>query len=487
MRSFSLLLLLLSGLAQAQDRHMVIMGGGGEPDSLETTIFDGEMRTLGNFLRSNESWSPQISFNGGHDRTEEIIRNGVGRRGVQNTQFTQEQFDRMITQYENKIRNGEINSGDQLLVYISTHGAMRIETPNKDGNVEVSHSISATGASASDLNTLRDAKLVSLDRIQNLITLANSRGVKLGILDFSCHSGNALALQNPQTCIISASGPMHFGYNTWGDRFAGNMRRGRSLEDVYLRTFVRRDETAFPMISTEAGNSIQEEIYELITPYLYSYNSDSNKDKLAKLLDKQVTQNQCVEADENFRRLISLTQDMERTLEEERRDAPSFDRLRDAVTEYHNLQNQIRNDLLNYNLPSLEASKNNFCQRPLFNNHPQNVCLEWSDKEVLMTDIDAEITRMQNALAGATAGWPQIWHQAYIQNLQLAKTRKAQLLLNEDNRNYANYFKNFPNLQNRTWNQAMNVSREIQKIYPELYRERSRNFTGPNPCRDFVL
>lgn len=477
--------LLTFGAAHAQDNHIVIMGGGSEPQNLETTIFDSEMRTMGRFLNRNRQWSPKISFNGGHDVTEDIIENGIGKLGVSNTQFTQEAFERMITEYENKINNGTVKTGDQLLVYISTHGAM------KQGN-ERTHQISATGASAADLNSLRDAKLVSMDRLQRLINLAEQKGVKLGIMDFSCHSGNSLALQNPNTCIITASGPNHFGYANWGDRFTSNMARGKNLEEVFLETFQRRNETAFPMISTPVGNELQDELYSLLTPYLYSWKSNPNHDKLTKFLEGQVVENQCEMAEIQFQDLMALTSEMENALKNSKGKGPSFQRLQNAITAYHNFQKQMTTDLKNLGLEQMASTKEKFCsdrqlswpgQAP----EVRPECVEYSIKEILGTDHDAAIAQWNVWKAGKT-GNDLSFYNAGIANLQKAKLKKAELLANNPNYvQYSNYYKNLPRLQDRTWDMAMAVSTELQKVYTEAYRHRSIGDTRPNACRNFVL
>ena len=145
--------LLISGAlfaqpAPAPKKFIAIMGGGSEPADKETTIFDDSMKNLGTFLNRGTAWTPTVSFNGGHTTTESVIANGIGRRGVSNSPFTKEQYSKIIEDYKAKLNSGAIKSGDQLLVWIDTHGALKA-----DG--ETAHSISAAdGNAAANLTTL---------------------------------------------------------------------------------------------------------------------------------------------------------------------------------------------------------------------------------------------------------------------------------------------------------------------------------------------
>lgn len=197
---FTLLFLTLN--AYAETGHMLIIGGGGEPNK-ETTIFDMNLEKVASF-QEKSGYKTTISFNGGHVDTEKIVNSNfkgeVSNRGA----FTGENYDQIISETIKKLENGQIPANDKILLYINTHGA------EKESN-ELTHKISVTGGNVQNFNTLAGSKTVSLDRLKELADLAERKNVKLGILDMSCHSGSSMALANSKTCVISAAGPNHYG------------------------------------------------------------------------------------------------------------------------------------------------------------------------------------------------------------------------------------------------------------------------------------
>ena len=196
---FLITFLSTTSLAYAEN-HLLVLGGGGEPKK-DSTIFDNGINNFGENLKKS-NWKYEVSFNGGHKKTESILQMHYSAGVAPITNFTQDNYAILIENYKNKILKGEIKSGDQLMIIISSHGAQRIPG-------DLTHSISASGGTALDLNKLSGSKLVSLDKLQEIVRLTNDRGIKLGLVDLTCHSGTTLALKNnaPNTCIVTASGP----------------------------------------------------------------------------------------------------------------------------------------------------------------------------------------------------------------------------------------------------------------------------------------
>ena len=447
---------------------MAVMGVGGEPGNKETTIFDKEIDNLGGYISRAHDTNLVLSLNGGHSKTEQIISRELERPNVKNQPFIESSFDSIIADYEKKIENGQISSGDQLILYISTHGARKMGS-------EKSHNIALTGGEAVNLNDLKGASTVSLDKLEKLITLAESKGVKLGILDFSCHSGNSLNLNRPNTCIISASGPNHFGYANFGSTFAARLINGRSLEDAYLETLKSRDEPSFPMISTPTGIEIQDELYQKLGYYLYNYDENPSHDKLAKRLENEVANNRCEETNQNFNDLIATISNM-RSLASSSKDRKKYDALTRELQEYHKFLNEIKEDLVKYDLPSLKK-KEKFCTN--------NQCQEWTLQEILRSDFQAEIDVMNEYYKDAS-GWTLTWKNAYNKNLEQAKARQTEFLL--QNPHYAglkNFFKDRSRHERDTWSKASKVARAFRDVYLKEYK--SRDDSRPNPCRDIVL
>ncbi len=473
---FSLILLLVfSTSVFAQSKHIVVMGGGGEPKG-DSTIFDGEVKRLGKYFDKNKDWKMEVSFNGGHANTEKILSETLGKYAGGSTHFTENSYELLIADYEAKITSGQIKPGEQLLLYISTHGALQ-------QSKEKTHSIATGGGSATDLNNLKGASIVSLDKLQKLSDLAAEKGVKLGIIDSSCHAGSSLALKNDKTCVITASGPKHFGYSSFGERFASNMKKGKNLEQVFLETFVNRNETAFPMISSAVGVKLQDDLYSLITPFLYSY--DDKHDKLKAYIEKEVMNNKCEEAEENFNKIIALSQDMERALNGKSSD---FARFRQDLTDYFHYQNKIRNDLVAMDLPKF-SQKEKVCSDFQNGTYKTNYCMEYTLKEILSTDFDAEIKRFQEMKANAKDDKGMPWIDYNISNYEKMKVKKAEILVaNPEYARYQDYYtKEIPKFEQESWSRALKVSKSLQNVYSKSYKTLSKDDTSPNPCKDFVL
>ena len=253
--------------------YLLLIGGGGEPNT-ETTIFDSGLFNFGKNLKKSK-WNYNVSFNGGHPITEKILKNQYSTRKSPVTDFTSDNYTKLLESYKNNILNGTIKSGDQLMIIIYTHGA-------KGSDGQLTHSIAATGSSLADLNTLSGANLVSLDKLEEIVKLTNERGIYLGIADLTCHSGATLALKKnaPNTCIITSTSPDHLGYtgpDSFSDIFLKYLSRGQSLESIFLKARATSKDSSFPMISTDENNTIVSDIYKGISPYLFFNDFESDK------------------------------------------------------------------------------------------------------------------------------------------------------------------------------------------------------------------
>lgn len=201
----------------SQVNHLVLMGGGGEPNG-PTTIFDKGLKNLSKFTNEEKlNWIPDIAFNGGHPETEKILRSLVDKNIYSPIKsFTPDTYEEKISRYEKKILDGDVKSGDKILLMIDTHGSPSSE--------DETHKISTIG-----YNT------VSIDRLQRLINLAEEKGVKLAIVDASCYSGNTLNLKSKKTCIMSAASAESIGSTSWNEKFSENLKKGRNLEEIFLK------------------------------------------------------------------------------------------------------------------------------------------------------------------------------------------------------------------------------------------------------------
>ena len=145
-KHLAFVVLILSTSPLRAENHMLVIGGGGEPVR-DFTIFDTGIEHLGKNLQKS-NWKYEVSYNGGHSKTEEILRKEFPSPNKQTTDFTAQKYEHLIRDYKNKILSGQIKSGDQLMIVVNSHGASKI-------NGIKTHAISAKGAPATDLNNLQ--------------------------------------------------------------------------------------------------------------------------------------------------------------------------------------------------------------------------------------------------------------------------------------------------------------------------------------------
>lgn len=469
------------------ENYAVFMGGGGEPKG-NKTMFDIQIPRLKKAVDS-KTWKTQIAFNGGHKNTEAVIQKNFGAAPP----FTTEAFKRIIQDYKKKIEDGTIKPGDQLLLHVDTHGA-----ENNSWNKEKSHSIATSGGTIQDYNTGAGSTLVSMDELDGLIKLASDKGVKLALLDFSCHSGNSLALNQPNTCIISATGPNHYAYGGTGSvfssQFVKNMKKGRSLEDVFLEARKNTRDKAFPMISSPVGLDLNEEIYKAITPYMYDY--DPSFDKFSPYLLSEIEEGASCEAPEQLESLLKLIDEvkgLKNISKEATYGSKEAEKLKSALKEYYSLMDQLKKQYTALNVPQMKT-KEKFCSpyTIVYNNkylkdRTEENCVEYSLQEMLSSSFDwAE--KYYTEMSAKTDEYSKKYGQGQLENLKKVRARKEELLKQyPDMEKRKTFFQDQPKLESKTRSLAWKVSEAQQDFYNALYRQRAKEDTRPNPCKDFVL
>jgi hypothetical protein len=238
------------------------------------------------------------------------------------------------------------------------------------------------------------------------------------------------------------------------------------------------------MISSPVGMKLQDDLYSLITPFLYSY--DDSHDKLKEYLEKEVMDNKCAQAEESFNKIIALSQEMQETLNGKKSD---FTKFRQDLTDYFQYQNKIRNDLVSMNLPAF-STKEKVCSDFKNGNTKYNTCMEYTVKEILSMNFDAEIKRFQDMKSKAGPNDSGIaWMDYTMSNYEKMKLKKAELLsAHPEYERYQNYYKNeIPKFQQESWSRALKVSKSLQNVYSKSYKALAKDNHEPNPCKDFVL
>jgi hypothetical protein len=461
---------------------MAFIGGGAEPEG-ETTIFDNAISNMASFL-PNSGWQTQVSFNGGHAHTEELLKNVFEPNGESNTPFTTGSFENLIASYEQKINSGEIKSGDQLMIQINTHGAL---SKSEEGT----HSIGTAEGITNDLTHLSGTKTVSLDRLDNLSKLAKEKGIQLAILDFSCHSGSSLALQNSNTCVITASGPQHYGFAEFGRSFAQYMQKGRNLEDVFLETLYQDTKPSFPMISSPAGNEIQGRLYELMTPYLFFDEKDNNFDKMNNYLVYTSSENQCRQAEKDFDELNSLLNSMQAISQASSNQDQNFEGLKNAIAEYHRFINTAREEFVPFLInPKLSKEEQEICYiKKNADNSEEQTCTKILTRDLLMTNQDVVRRVLSKRLEkGSLTNEAELHIQNRMEELKAQQIKKNELLSqNPSYKTFVDFMKRYPDHEEKSWWLATAVKTEIRKIYQSYYQALNSSTQGDNPCQKFVL
>ena len=500
------------------ENHMLLMGGGGEPKG-DTTIFDGGLTKLGQNLESLK-WNYQVSFNGGHDSTEKILTNKFSKSSSVASNFTKDNYEELIKSYIKKINNGEIKSGDQLMIIVNTHGGKAVEG-------QLTHRIAAVGAQAKNSDDLAGASLVSLDRLQEIVKLTEQKGIKLGIVDLSCHSGTSLALKkavdtgSPNTCIITATGPDHYGNagpNSFAENFMEELKPGENLQDAFLKARIRSPFAEYPMISTEVNDKIVKDVYEGITPYLYYYYP--NQDKLTPYISENAYEGQICKREEIFKNLITNIDDfsflLELTNTEPFPDLPKkqnwnffglfksnstaiskpqkpmnlsyTDKLKKLLIDYKESQDKVieasskidrskLNNLENFEL--LSTQKNNLIS--------MKTAYSW--KELLSMDINKDLDAFKKWHKSETFERRKILIQEGIDFLTTVNNRKKQIVKENP---LLSTFEKDTELLTRNIQNSVAITQEISKqekiLYNALYQKyESDNNNQENPCKQITL
>lgn len=463
--------------------YLSIMGGGGEPQG-DTTIFDEQIPDMGRFVTSSD-WQTTLTFNGGHATTESKLQSAFAAKNVSNTPFTEDVFKKQLNDYEEQIKSGKIKSGDQIMLIISTHGAEKTST-------EKTHQISVKGGTIQDFNTGAGSKTTSLDKLEQLSALAEKHNIKLAIVDLSCHSGNSLPLRNKNTCVITTTGPKHYGYagvSSFSNKFLANLKQGSNLEDIFLKTRENFNDRSFPMISTPVGLEINDELYDPLTPYHYNY--DPKHDKYSSYILSQVKLGVACEAPNQFQELLDLISDTEeiknvsRNARYKTREGRKF---KELLEEYYQLMSQQRDALSRMNLPDMKVEEK-FCHTYKISEYSQTeACQTYTIERLLSLNVDWYRNHNNKKIAESKVENNKKFYEASNIILDKIIARREELKQQyPDIQRQENFFKEQEDLQKRTTALANRISDASAKLYYSMYKQKSASDNKPNPCKDFVL
>lgn len=458
------------------ERTFLFLGGGGEPERKSDTLFDPSMRLLDNYLKTNK-WKNDISFNGGHKNSEEILKNNF-QSASSKTSFNIKNYNALLDNYIKDMKSGKLKSGEKLLVYIDTHGAAKTSK-------EETHQIAiGNGNAGSDLNHLSNSDIISLDTMKNLVQVAKEKGIKLAIVDMSCHSGSTLALANDSNCIISSSGPNQFGYASFSENFLKNMKQGKSLEDVFLETRKSHNIPAYPMISTPAGQTINKNIYPNISPYLYYGKIDSNGKLYDYIVDESTKNSRCIR-EYQFKKLEAVIEQYNQI------GAFGFSiknpfpiKIQLLLKEYKEIQDKLISSTKKYPLKELDNIIK-FSDTVKIGNSELRTNMQYSWKNLLAIDCNKIIQSVEAELAKTSNPDKRLELTSEISLHKKIKIKQEEFYSkNPTLRNYQNKLESDLKDMNKSLSLADDIAKEERKLYDEMYKNLNNS---KNTCKDFVL
>lgn len=483
--STGVLSLIFSTTAFSAD-HLMVIGAGGEGVK-STTIFDDAIKNIGDYVNRTPGLKVDVALNGGHSSTEALINQSFPNASSR-SDFLESDYKRLLATYKLKLENNEMVAGDQLMIYVDSHGAQK-------ENQYKTHRIATSGGRAANLNTLSGASVVDLDQLEVIKQLAKEKGVKLAIIDGSCHSGNTLALADDNTCVISSTGPNHYGYGTFSQNFSAALTKGKNLEEVFLETRAIDDTPGLPMISTQMGQEVDALIYDKITPYLYHF--DNENDKLTPFLQKNSSEYQQCIADKNFASLIKTINSLEDLNTSSQKvlwwtknvKEVDLSRLKDLLGSY-----KTSLDLVKSKTKELEAERldtiESFDVKAAVGPYRTSWKKDYTWRELITTDFNSLKSKLQERIDGETDQSSLVVLKSNMSLYTQGQAKKEELLrTHPDLVGIPAKEEEIKKLITSNYWTSRDMALEERKLYSALYKNSQKNQTvkKPNPCRDFRI
>ncbi|MCM2324251.1 MAG: hypothetical protein NDJ90_13420 [Oligoflexia bacterium] len=487
MISLIVALLIATAPASAADRHLLYMGGGGEPQGQPATAFDQTLMGMSSYLSANP-WKHSVAFNGGHPETEEKLARGF-QGAASKEAFTAESFKRLIASYKNRILNGQIKPGEQLVVVLDTHGA-------ENTGHEKSHRISVSPSKgAANLNDLAGAETLNLDALEDLAALAEQKGVKLGIIDFTCFSGNTQKLANKSTCVISATGSKHYGYTNFSNRFMEGLRPGVTLEEAFLEARRKSPGASVPMISSGVGRGVQEQLYERITPFLYYYKANTYEDRLKGYLESALDRAGSCRRENQYADLMKWLESM-KGLGEFLAWDKSVDviKLQELIAGYKTQQDRLVTQAKALGAAEYKSGQRDF-EKPLefyaeakAGLHTGKMKLSYSSKELVQMDTAGIVKERKEALDQSRSAEDRAANEAALRAWEQVDRKKNELMAKHSElQNYQQKFQALLAGMKDSKTMAEAIGAEERKLYQALYQSAAKDSNARDVCREIVF
>lgn len=471
-RLITFLLVLNSAYVSAKD-HFYVIGGGGEPAGSKT-IFDGSLTRLDRYLKSTNNWHKSIYFNGGHSETESLISKIPQDEPTQH--FQPNDYEKFLQSTLLKIQNGDIQKGEKLLLFIDSHGAVRSADRN-----ELTHSISS-----SDKNNM-----VNLDKLESIISLAHKKGIKVGLIDNSCHAGAIHSLEkfNSDMCIISASSDKNFSYTDFAENMAENFQKNKNLEEVFQHTRRASLAKGVPLINTPVGKVVQELIKEM-HPLFFDPTYDpigSANNKLEAFLDHKIQNSgvcQEIPIPEALMKAINKAEELsivqKRVLFWTVTEKKEFTELSNLIKEHYKLLNaaKLKREVT---LPLLD-------QKIKLTAPFQYSEYTWG--EVARIDYEKYIKESEEIINNPnSSNVEKSSSQSLVKFYRAIKETHEKLKQKTDFIKAQAVQKELDDLYGKIGTSGSAIAHKERELYDSLYQSLEKTELGkaPNPCREFTL
>lgn len=231
----------LVATTEPPQRKVYYMGGGGESEFKNSTMFDYSFHKFQKI--ESRGWDANYLFDDTHFYSRKLL-NDVKEKGKP---FTSKNALNMLDQIEKDLKNSNLKDS-QILIIIDTHGSLKkgkYKIATSDGEIEI---------------------LSQLNRIKNL---AKTKGVKIGIIGSTCFSGNLIALGDDNTCVITDSVPEAAAFNDSSELNSSLISSFeiKNLEQLHLAARYNRNFfVSQPLISTPEGKKTFDNFKSFVAP-----------------------------------------------------------------------------------------------------------------------------------------------------------------------------------------------------------------------------
>jgi len=459
-------------------KKLFFLGAVGDPAGEPGTIFDGALSKLDSFLHLSE-WQAEVHADGGHPNTDSILQHLPA--GVQKGPMSLLIYQQVTNQLEQTLL-GE-NPPKQVLIYIDSHGAAKYAT-----STDKTHQIAVADPPQSvDLNSLHGTETISLDNLQKIVDAAQKANVKLAIVDMSCHSGNTLALANPDICVIASTAADLYAYTNFSESFLNKMRKGKDLESVYLENRIEDTKTpSLPQISTPAGQFTAQFEDTTFRQFLFYKDTETKTDKLSDLISTEAST--CESCDAPANRKIQALEKWASALGANALKDPDYLELRTSLQKVQELQSRYEAEVQKLGLPLLQTPvtiDTKFVD-------PSGVTLADSSKTdyatLLAADLEGQRAYFIRQIVAEKNRVDNLHYQLQLQNIENSILKRQEILTQHPQlREAKKAFEAIMDQSTGTYALAVAIVQAERKLYQKVYLQQKAQRKGRNACQDFVL